>query len=205
MTNGTRRPRRQRPPAPRGVLIGVGAVLSATGGTLLTVAAAGILGGGALVTTAFAGGPPHAAVQAVARPAHVALPAPNPPAPPAVAPAANPPAAAPVANPPANPPAVGGSSDHGGSGSAPLTASAPARTPVPPVTAAAPPAPAPRLHPAAVRAIAVPVTGAAGGAASVTGLTLLGAGTLLILNSLGGLRRRPPGPRPFDDELPPYW
>lgn len=200
MTNGARRPRRPRPPAPRRVLIGVGAVLSAAGGTLLTVAAAGILGGGALVTTAFAGGPPHSAVQAVVRPAHIALPAPNPPAP-AVAPVANPPAVAPVANPPANPPAVGGASEHGGRGSSPVIASAPQPPPAPPVTAAPPPAPAPRGHPAAVRAIAVPTTGVAG-VAPLTGVTLLGAGILLIA---GSLRQRPSGPRPFDDELPSYW
>ncbi len=199
MTNGARRPRRQRPLAPRGVCIGVGAVLSATGGTLLTVAAAGVLGGGALVTTAFAGGPPHAAVQSVARPAHVAVPLPAPPAP-AAAPAQNPPVVAPAAN----PPAVGGASDHGGSGSARVTASAPAPAPAAPITAAPPPAPPvtaappPPAHSAA-RAIAIPVTGAAGGRRA-TGTALLGAGALLIAGSLRRRPRRPP--RPFDDEPP---
>ena len=64
MTHGDSRSRRQRPLAPRGVCIGAGAVLSATGGTLLSVAAAAVLGGGALVTTVQAGGRPHAALQA---------------------------------------------------------------------------------------------------------------------------------------------
>jgi hypothetical protein len=53
------------------------------------------------------------------------------------------------------------------------------------------------------RALAIPVTGAAAGAAPLTGATLLGAGAFILA---GSLRRRPaPRRRPFDDDLPAHW
>lgn len=187
MTHGDSRTRRQRPHAPRGVCIGVGAVLSATGGTLLTVAAAGVLGGGALVTTAFAGGRPHAAIELAARPATGAIP---------------PPVAVPAPVAPASvPPVTGGHVESAAHETAPVTAvvaSAPAPPP-PPVTAAPPPPPP---APARARAIAIPVTGAAGRAAPLTGAGLLGGGVLLLLRSLRRPSRRP---QPFDDAIPAYW
>jgi hypothetical protein len=80
----------------------------------------------------------------------------------------------------------------------PVAAAAPA--PPPPVTAAPPPAPPPPpVHPQ--RALAIPVTGAAG-AVPLTGVALLGAGALLVA---GSLRRPAPRHRPFDDELPAHW
>jgi len=187
MTHGDSHSRRQRPLAPRGVCIGVGAVLSAAGGTLLSVAAAGVLGGGALVTTVLAGGRPNAAVQSVAQPAHV-----NPPPP---APAAR--AAAPASIPPSTGASVTSAvSAPAAPAPAPPPPAPPPPPQAPPVTAAPPPPHAAR----AARAVAVPTTGAAAGTEPLAGAALLGAGAVLILGSL----RRPAPRRPlaFDDELP---
>jgi hypothetical protein len=53
----------------------------------------------------------------------------------------------------------------------------------------------------AVRAIAIPVTGAGGAAAPLGGALLLGGGGLLARS----LRRPSRRPRPFDDTLPAHW
>jgi hypothetical protein len=54
------------------------------------------------------------------------------------------------------------------------------------------------------RAIAIPVTGAAAGAAPLSGAALLGGGAVLLVRSLRRPSRRPLT-QPFDDAIPAYW
>jgi hypothetical protein len=198
MRNGDSRVRRHRSITPRAARIWVGAVLSAAGGTVLTVAAAGVLGGGALVTTAFAGGRPLGAAQPLAQPAHVApaaLPAPPPPAPP--------PPANPVSTSVAPPGRVAA-----GPPEPPVTVSAPPppAAPPPPPAAAPPPPPPAVFHsaraPGRAPAVTIPQTGAASDGAPLAGAALLGLGGIILGSSLP--RRRPRVPL-FDDELPGHW